>query len=164
VQEPTPIEHLRLDVPQKVAAIVHRLMAKDPADRFHTPAELTQALLPFAVSAPTAWADSRRSEPLFPSNPSFSGEDEFPDEPAHGPEFALHPSSWDETSALAGTVPPDLSATPLTAIRPASQSKTFATVLEEERRRLYKTLLWTAGVAGGLALLGALAFLFMHGQ
>src|SRR5439155_12600870 len=118
VQEPTPVEYLRLDVPQHVAALVHRLMAKEPADRFQTPAELAEALLPFAVSAPTAWADPRRSsEPLFPSDPGLGNEEEVPDAAAFGPEFAVHPSSWDETNALAGTVPPDMSATPLTAIR-----------------------------------------------
>jgi serine/threonine protein kinase len=160
VQEPTPVEHLRLDVPQEVAAIVQRLMAKAPADRFQTPAELSDALTPFAISGPSGWAEPRRSEPLFPSDPSFAGEEEG--EPASGPEFAVHPSSWDESNALAGTVPPDMSATPLSAIRPSAQSKTFASVLEEERRRLRQVLIWTATALGGLALLAGILFLLLY--
>jgi serine/threonine protein kinase len=163
VQEPTPVEHLRLDVPQEVAAIVQRLMAKDPANRFQTPQELADALAPFAVSGPTAWADPRRSGPLFPSDPVLDEEDESEDE-AHlsGPEFAVHPSSWDDSSALAGTVPPDMSATPLSAIRPSWQSKTFASVLEEERRRLRLTLLWAAGVVSAVLLTAGVLYLFLR--
>jgi serine/threonine-protein kinase len=163
VQEPTPVEHLRLDVPQEVAAIVQRLMAKDPANRFQTPAELADDLAPFAVSGPTAWSDPRRSEPLFPSDPALDAESDAEHElPASGPEFAVHPSSWDDSSALAGTVPPDMSATPLSSIRPSWQSRTFASVLEEEQRRLRLTLLWTAGVTSCVVLAAAVLYLFLH--
>jgi formylglycine-generating enzyme required for sulfatase activity/tRNA A-37 threonylcarbamoyl transferase component Bud32 len=47
-QEPTAIEKLRPDVPPEVAAIVRRMMAKVPADRYQTPAEVVQALEPWA--------------------------------------------------------------------------------------------------------------------
>jgi serine/threonine-protein kinase len=162
VQEPTPVEHLRLDVPQEVATIVQCLMAKNPADRFQKPAELAEALAPFAVSGPSGWADPRRSEPLFPSDPSLGDLEGLEDGIPSGPEFAVHPSSWDESSALAGTVPPDMSATPLSAIRPSWQSKTFATVIEEERRRLRQTLIWAAGVIGGVVTLAGILYLLLH--
>src|SRR5262245_38754058 len=42
--EPQPIEHLRPDVPPGVAAIVHKLMAKTPENRFQTPVDLAVAL------------------------------------------------------------------------------------------------------------------------
>jgi serine/threonine protein kinase len=71
VQEPTPVEHLRLDVPQEIAAVVQRLMAKDPADRFQTPADLADVLTPFAVSGPAIWSDPRRSAPQLLSDPSL---------------------------------------------------------------------------------------------
>ncbi len=45
--EPTPIEELRPEVPKGVAAIVRKLMAKSPEDRFQTPAEVAGALEPF---------------------------------------------------------------------------------------------------------------------
>jgi serine/threonine protein kinase len=165
VQEPTPVEHLRLDVPQEVAAIVQRLMAKDPEDRFQTPAELADALTPFAIGGPSAWIDGHLSEPLFPSDSALEGEDEEePEEVASAPELAFHPSSWDESSALAGTVPPDMSATPLSAIRPSAQSKTFASVIEEEQRRLRQILMWTGGVMGGLLLLAGIMYLLLRGS
>src|SRR5262249_33882972 len=42
--EPEPVEQLRPDVPPALAAIVRTLMAKQPEDRFQTPAEVAAAL------------------------------------------------------------------------------------------------------------------------
>ena len=44
LQEPVPVEQLRPDVPSGVAAIVRKLMAKKPEDRYQTPAEVAEAL------------------------------------------------------------------------------------------------------------------------
>ena len=41
---PKPITDHRPDVPAEVAAVVHKLLAKAPADRYQTPAELLDAL------------------------------------------------------------------------------------------------------------------------
>jgi serine/threonine-protein kinase len=54
-EKPTPIATLRADLPPAVAAIVECLLAKHPDDRYQTPAELAEALAPFAVSGPTPW-------------------------------------------------------------------------------------------------------------
>jgi len=43
-EQPEPVEKVREDVPPTLAAIVRRLMAKDPADRYQTPAELVREL------------------------------------------------------------------------------------------------------------------------
>src|SRR5262245_34763484 len=43
-KEPPPLEQLRPDVPAPVAAVVRKLMAKRPEDRFQTPLELAEAL------------------------------------------------------------------------------------------------------------------------
>jgi len=48
LDEPDPVEDLRPGIPARVAAVVRRLMAKHPGDRFQTPAELAEALGPFA--------------------------------------------------------------------------------------------------------------------
>jgi WD40 repeat protein/serine/threonine protein kinase/formylglycine-generating enzyme required for sulfatase activity len=48
-QTPPPINQLRADLPPGLAAIVERMMAKKPADRFATPGEVATALGPFAV-------------------------------------------------------------------------------------------------------------------
>jgi serine/threonine protein kinase len=56
---PEPVEQLRPVVPPGVAALVRRLMAKDPAARFQTPAELALALEPFAEVRPVIWTPPR---------------------------------------------------------------------------------------------------------
>jgi WD40 repeat protein/tRNA A-37 threonylcarbamoyl transferase component Bud32 len=43
-ETPPSVDQLRRDVPASVAAVVRKLMAKRPADRFQTPAELASAL------------------------------------------------------------------------------------------------------------------------
>ncbi|HEY7327552.1 MAG TPA: serine/threonine-protein kinase [Gemmataceae bacterium] len=47
MEQPEPLERARPDVPPELAAIVRRLMAKDPADRYQTPAELARELEQF---------------------------------------------------------------------------------------------------------------------
>jgi serine/threonine protein kinase len=46
LEEPTPLAQLRPEVPPGVAAIVRKLMAKEPAQRYQTPAEAAAALQP----------------------------------------------------------------------------------------------------------------------
>lgn len=51
-QEPPPsLTTLRRDVPPELARVVTRMLAKDPAARFQTPAEVVAALAPFAQVA-----------------------------------------------------------------------------------------------------------------
>src|ERR1043165_1348541 len=47
VQKPEPIERRRPEVPPGVARIVRKLMAKQPEDRYQSPAELADALTPW---------------------------------------------------------------------------------------------------------------------
>src|SRR5205085_6388915 len=49
---PQPLDTLRRDVPSEVVRIVDRMMAKDPAHRYQTPADVAKALLPFVVAPP----------------------------------------------------------------------------------------------------------------
>jgi eukaryotic-like serine/threonine-protein kinase len=58
-----PIEELRPDVPRKVRAIVHKLLAKDPDDRFQTPDELMDALAPHAAPSAMDWPIAPPSAP-----------------------------------------------------------------------------------------------------
>lgn len=44
MEQPEPLEKVRPEVPAELAAIVRRLMAKDPADRYQTPAALAREL------------------------------------------------------------------------------------------------------------------------
>ncbi len=47
-KEATPLDQVRKDVPVELAAIVAKMMAKDPALRYQKPVEVAQALGPFA--------------------------------------------------------------------------------------------------------------------
>ena len=46
-KEPTPIRQVRPEVPEGLAAIITRMMAKDPKVRFQTPAQVEAELLPW---------------------------------------------------------------------------------------------------------------------
>jgi serine/threonine protein kinase len=48
MQEPTPIRALRPEVPEEMAQVLARMMAKQPGDRFQTPTEVAAALAPWA--------------------------------------------------------------------------------------------------------------------
>ena len=51
-EKPPPrIRRLRGDVPKELATIVHRMLAKDPARRYDTPAEVADAVGPFTCTA-----------------------------------------------------------------------------------------------------------------
>lgn len=52
-REPEPIESLCPETPPELAGVVRRMMAKNPADRFQTPAEVAEAIAPHACSAAT---------------------------------------------------------------------------------------------------------------
>jgi serine/threonine protein kinase len=49
---PQPLRSLRPEVPPELAAVVDKMMAKDPAQRYQTPAEVAAALHPFGGSRP----------------------------------------------------------------------------------------------------------------
>src|SRR5262249_23283928 len=72
-QEPAPLRSHRDDIPAALEAVVRRMLAKDPARRYQTPAEVAAALAPFsggdrerqtaALAVPTARGRSRPALP-----------------------------------------------------------------------------------------------------
>jgi serine/threonine protein kinase len=83
--EMTPVNLVRPEVPEELAAVVRKMMAKNPADRYQTPAEAAEALLPFvkpgAKTVPARAAEPRRA-PIPPAihfgavqaeRPAFAG-------------------------------------------------------------------------------------------
>ena len=50
-QEPPAVQSRREDVPPTLAAIIHKMLAKTPAERFSTPEELAEVLSPFCQGA-----------------------------------------------------------------------------------------------------------------
>ncbi len=65
--EPVPVEQLRPDVPPGVAAVVRKLMAKQPEDRYQTPAEVAAVL-----GEPAALAAGGSHVPQRPPLPAAS--------------------------------------------------------------------------------------------
>jgi serine/threonine protein kinase len=49
-ERPEPLEELRPDVPAGLAVVVRRMMARQPADRFQTPAEVAEAVACFCAA------------------------------------------------------------------------------------------------------------------
>ena len=71
-REARPLDLLRTDVPAELTAVVSRMMAKQPENRFQTPAEVAKALVPFfkggkTAPAPTITRDN--PSPAVPSSP-----------------------------------------------------------------------------------------------
>lgn len=52
LEEPCPIQNLRAGIPPALGSIVHRLMAKEPAERHQTPLELVHDLEAFLAELP----------------------------------------------------------------------------------------------------------------
>lgn len=134
--EPTPVEQLRPDVPPEVSAIVRRLMAKSPADRFQTPAELASALTPFSDSGQPSWSKEE--------------EKEWSDPLAVLPDFDLDDlaASPADSSALAATIP-------------ATKAVTRLADTAEPTRPLRRIWLIPLLLTAGLLIAGILVMLFV---
>ena len=50
--EPEPLQSLRDDIPAEVVAVISKMMAKNPNERFQTPAEVASALEPVSIGRP----------------------------------------------------------------------------------------------------------------
>src|SRR5207253_8035612 len=59
LEEPPPLENLRPDVPAAVAAVVRKLVAKQPGDRYQTPSEVAAVLGPLSRGEPGTAAGER---------------------------------------------------------------------------------------------------------
>jgi uncharacterized protein (TIGR03067 family) len=84
-ESPPPIRQFAPDVPDELAAILDRMLAKDPNDRFATPAEVAAILEPFCTAASllSLWEKVRaRDEQAESSPPSNSARAMVSDEEA----------------------------------------------------------------------------------
>jgi len=70
----TPIRQVRDDVPEELEAVLQRMLAKEPAERFATPGELAAAIAPLAAGADLAAllarADQQAESPQVTQPPS----------------------------------------------------------------------------------------------
>jgi eukaryotic-like serine/threonine-protein kinase len=62
VRQPKPVQAIRPDVPDGLAKLVAKMMAKEPAKRFQTPLEVADALVP--------WTQNTGSPPARGNNPA----------------------------------------------------------------------------------------------
>jgi len=174
--EPTSLNTLRADIPAEVIGIMQRMLAKNPADRYGTPAEVAAALAPHChgakVPVPAAAAAAA------PSAAPASGHSLPP--LSHERGWTLAVASADEATPLSGTSehgwslavsesqsgPPPLSAlttdhvepgwnVPAAQAGPASRPPELPTTRPARRLSQRSWLLAAAG-AGALLILAGL--------
>jgi WD40 repeat protein/serine/threonine protein kinase len=88
--EPQPLSELRPEVPPELSAVVARMLAKKPEDRFQTPIEVARVLQPFARGAakPATVAPQPVKAPVAPEkkdSPFADLEEAHPRKPANKP-------------------------------------------------------------------------------
>ena len=72
-QTPPPeADSLRPDIPAELVAVLKRMMAKDPADRFQVPAEVAAAVAPFCAGANLGGLFAQNDKAR-PSGPNIAG-------------------------------------------------------------------------------------------
>jgi serine/threonine protein kinase len=147
-EEPAPLEQLRPDIPLEVADIALCLMAKEPAHRYQTPAELVAALTPFAAPMPMFWGPNR-----IPPSPSS---DTIPNTGGSSLNLDDRVATGEANSALA--LPPDLLPAPLSA----GDVQLLLPSTNRRRKWWFQMALFTAlgVVAGALGLWLAIMFGF----
>jgi serine/threonine protein kinase len=146
-EEPAPIGAFRQDVPAPVEAILQRLMAKQPEDRFQFPEEVAAALVPFAVAAAPIWDDEFRhaTRAAHVSAPTSQG----------GEPVLTAPG--DE---MVGTLPSDLSPTPLS--NSADLSLPWTDTDQDHRRQKRKAFLWSIGIVALLMVTLMVTFFLLN--
>jgi serine/threonine protein kinase len=85
-QQPQPVREVRPDLPEGLVDVVERMLAKDPARRYQTAANVAEALLPWAGTpipppgeeemprlSPAAWAAGSAGDSLATPTPAWVG-------------------------------------------------------------------------------------------
>ena len=68
LNRPSPIKELRPEIPDGLAAVVDRMIAREPGERYQTPAEVAEALAPWTRSLsvpPTGLPDNWCASPAY---------------------------------------------------------------------------------------------------
>ena len=82
---PPPVRGLAPAVPEELAAIIDRMLAKNPADRFATPADVVDTLAPFCTGADLrALLKRAEASPPLPPGDGRRGGDNLPSHSGKG--------------------------------------------------------------------------------
>lgn len=141
--EAIPLEHIRKDVPRPLLALIRKLMAKDPKDRYQAPMEVALAVAPYAVQGPLPKLAGIGVSQATTNTPTGSG----------GWTPTGQPSNKDEECAL-GVLPARGSGLSTTGLPSVTFQLAF---LKKERREQMKR--WA--IIGGAALAGLLLLIFI---
>jgi serine/threonine protein kinase len=156
-ERPAPVPQFRNDVPAPVLAILERMIAKKPEERFGTPEQVGDALRPFAVSGPTPWALPTASSQLAESDPNLPAASALL--PTLDSENSVSSDDANEDlEALSLTMSGDLLETP----SPESPSRLYRrTQHSDANNRLTLAVLTAVSLIAGLIVVVILAaFLF----
>jgi serine/threonine-protein kinase len=165
-ETPPPLRELNPDVPEELAQVVQRMMAKDPAQRYQTPAEAALALQTLALhaagpaisgetpadaSASPSASEAAMEQPAAQPEGLFS----FPAQPESSSPWEVAVHGWPaEGEAVPFEVPPLI--VPPAATLDGGQAPARASFW---RRRDFLMLLLGAG---GLLAAQALGWLLAH--
>ena len=145
---PTPVHELRPEVPVEISAIVAKLLAKKPEQRYQTPLELAAVLAPHAMQGSGSF-----------SSINIGGAFD---------EIATGESPWadifdgDERNALISTLPADLALTPMQSSLRLKHSRQPAPAAPQFNRKwLTIGILVAAAIVG--FFLGAATLLLLLG-
>jgi serine/threonine-protein kinase len=152
-EAPTPAASFRQDVPAAVLAVLDRMMAKDPRQRYQTPGEVADALTPFAVSGPIPWAPPPSAPlPVTDGHPT----------PPEGADRS--DGEMEALAEMVNTVPHDGALTPLIGPGPlTADRRRLPTRRQRRRRRLRNAVVWLF-VLAALAGVGYWIRLYLRGQ
>lgn len=142
-EEPRAVTLFRQDVPERVIAIMKKLMAKEPSQRYQTPTELLADITPHAQSGPSP----RYEKPM-----EASIDVELAPNVLDGAGTSEGDViTGEEESALISTLPPSITPTPIAA------SRLPPAIRKEQNRRARVALFLAIGIVTGLLALAGLA-------
>lgn len=138
-QTPPAVQSLRTDVPPSLAAVVQRLLAKQPEERYQTPAETAAALV--SALSKTAVPVGQRAATAVPADMPVGGDGQFLSAAAPGEAMEDTLAGWSS-----------IVESPSANSRSSSRRRRAA----DQRQRL---IMWS--VLGGITLLALIVLLLI---
>jgi serine/threonine protein kinase len=151
-REPTPVRGLRPEVPEEIAQVVARMMAKEPAQRYQTPAEVMAALAVW-VQAPIAPPTDAELPQLSPALAGAGSGQTTTRIPVGPPTLTSGPSTVTGATVASGWITAPRSDTPRTpppTARPAATPATGIPPVAAPAKAAPRPAAKSAATAGGI--------------